>query len=127
MSSYRWVASLGILIALVSAGAHYVVASPSGGGVVAYIGNVGPVWALLFLLTAAALVAALVVGRLRYAAHVAAAACLSTYAVALWATAITAASTRGVTTAGLATALALHALLLATVYSPGGAAAWTQH
>ena len=126
ISPHRWVASIGILIALVSAGVHYLVAPPQGGGVVAYVAALGPVWSLLFLITAGCLIAALVVGRLRYAAHVAAAAALSTYAVALWGTAIDTASTRGITTAGLATALALHALLLAAIYSPGGVPAWTR-
>lgn len=126
MSPHRWVASIGILIALLSAGVHYLVAAPQGAGVVSYIGELGPIWSLLFLITAGALATALLIGRLRYAAHVAAAAALSTYAVALWGTAIDTASTRGITTAGLATALAVHALLLAAIYSPGGVPAWTR-
>ena len=126
MSSYRWVASLGVVIALAAATGHYSMAPAAGGdGPVAYLDHLGPVWPLFFGAGAVFLVAALLLGRARYAAHVVAAGCLSTYAVALWGTAILTVSTRGVVTAGLATALAVHALLLATVYSRGGAE-WTR-
>lgn len=126
MSGYRWCASIGITVALVSAGVHYLLAAPGRDiGVVSYIGEFGPVWSVAFLATAGWLVFALVIRRARYAAHVAAAAALSGYAVSLWGTAIVTASTRGITTAGLATALTIHALLLATIYSRGGAG-WTQ-
>lgn len=128
MSGYRWVASIGVLIALASAAVHYLVAPPTGGpdSVVRYVGELGPVWPALFGGAALLLTAALLLSRWRYGAHVIAAGCLSGYAVALWGTAILSGSTRGVVTAGLATALAMHALLLASVYSPGGAG-WTRH
>lgn len=118
MTSYRWVASIGVLIGLASAAVHYIVAPPGRLGVVAYL---DPIWPAVFGTAVVVLAGALILRRLRYAAHVLAAACLSTYAVAAWGTAVVTASNRGVVTAGLATALAIHALLLATVYSPGGA------
>lgn len=127
MSSYRWIASVGVLIALASAAVHYLVAPPTGGpeSVVRYVDQLGPVWPALFGGSVLILLVALLVGRFRYGAHVLAAGCLSCYAVALWSTAVLSGSSRGVVTAGLATAVALHALLLATVYSRGGAG-WTR-
>mgnify|MGYP003607724184 CR=1 FL=1 len=119
MTAPRWVASTGVLLALVSAAAHYLAAPPPRAGVVA---NLALVWPVGFTVAALVLAAALIAGRLRYGAHVLAAGLLSTYAVALWSTAVVTASSRGVVTAGLATALAMHALLLASIYSPGGVA-----
>ncbi|GAB3670239.1 hypothetical protein GCM10027597_01190 [Saccharopolyspora tripterygii] len=118
---------MGVLIALASAAVHYLVAPPTGGpdSIVRYVDELGPVWPGLFGGAGLVLVVALLTSRFRYGAHVLAAGCLSGYAVALWGTALLSGSTRGVVTAGLATALAVHALLLAAVYSRGGAG-WTQ-
>ncbi|PKW15915.1 hypothetical protein [Saccharopolyspora spinosa] len=128
MNNYRWLASTGIIIALVSACVHYTVttaASPPQ-SVVGYLDRLGPLLQLLFGTTALLLVLALVSGRGRHGAHALAAGCLSGYAAALWATAILSVSTRGIVTAGLATALAIHALLLASAYSKRGTP-WTRH
>lgn len=124
MTRYRWLASVGIVLALASAAVHYTVTGPVfGPGPVAYLYHLGPVWPVVFGSGALLLVASLVSGRGRPLAHSVAAGCLATYAVALWASALLDGSTRGVPTAGLATALALHAVLLASAY---GGAQWTR-
>ena len=127
MNNYRWLASTGIVIALASACVHYTVTTPASAphSVVGYLDRLGPLLQLLFGTAAVLLVLALVSGRARHGAHALAAGCLSFYATALWTTAVLSSSTRGIVTAGLATALALHALLLASVYSKRGAT-WTR-
>lgn len=124
MIRHRGLASVGIVLALVSAAVHYTVSgSVSGPGPVAYLYHLGPVWPLVFGSGALLLVGSLLSGRGLPLAHSVAAGCLSTYAVALWISALLDGSTRGVATAGLATALALHAVLLASAY---GGAQWTR-